>query len=151
MIDGRSYQNAEPNYKIKEQLDYTHCVVALPTLQPQELMADDIAAPQCVRPGCEGHISAFFHSFFFFFAKFKSLKCKKFSSLAPFTLENISNTFHIQIWQHGVQSIIEAITNPLELLAYSLAIFPYNMAIHISRYFRDGYCTFFFSSFCGFI
>lgn len=93
------------------------------------------------------------HSFilsFSFFDKFKSLKCKKLSTLAPFTLENISNTFHIQIWQHGVQSIIKAITSLLELLAYSVAIFPYKMAIHISRYFRDGYCTL-FSSFCGFI
>lgn len=151
-MNGRSYQNAEPNYKIKEQLDYTHCIVALPTLQPQELMAMTLplnnASIQVVKDTSSLHSLVLF---FFFFAKFKSLKCKKFSSRAPFTLENISNTLHIQIWQHGVQPIIEAITSPLELLAYSFAIFPYNMAIHFSRYFRNGYCAFFFSSFCGFI
>lgn len=67
-MDERSYQNAEPNYKIKEPLDNTHRIVALLTLQPQELMADGVAAQQCIHRGCEGHIfSAFFHPFFFFF------------------------------------------------------------------------------------
>lgn len=67
-MDERSYQNAEPNYNIKEQLGNTHRIVAVLTLQAREPMADDIAAQQCIHRGCEGHIfSAFFHSFFFFF------------------------------------------------------------------------------------
>lgn len=47
-MDERSYQNAEPNYNIKEQLGNTHRIVAVLTLQAREPMADDIAAQQCI-------------------------------------------------------------------------------------------------------